>query len=103
VHERDSDEYSSAAFKLSDKLRSLPALAGIVEEGETDCFEGREEVRFIKADLESAPEITRNILKYAITGNRRMLDNAIAAAKFAASELLAIRGVQVKTYDEDRK
>jgi len=64
-----------------------------VEEGDTDCFEGKEEVRFIKADYESAPEITRNILRFAITGNKRMLDGAIAGAKFSASELMLVRGI----------
>lgn len=69
--------------------------------GPEDCNKagvGKEEVRFFKKEIEATPKPCADILKFTITGNLIALEQAYKDSWLSASELMLIRGLQVKTY-----
>ena len=84
------------------RLSALEEYEPIIKEGREDAImNGKEEINFIKKDVETCPlPFFWEFIQHSIGGNLKVLERLVASEKLTALDIYDIRGFAVKCFEK---
>ena len=99
---RPNDVYKEHALMFIKRLSALAEYEPIIKEGREDAImNGKEEINFIKRDVETCPlGFYWEFIQHSISGNVKVLERLVATEKLTALDIYDIRGFAVKCFEK---